>query len=402
MQLTRWRDRDLIKVVTGVRRCGKSTVLSLFRDQLRATGVAEEAIVTVNLEDPEQLARTPDHLSLYREVVGRLAPGVTTYVFLDEVQEIPDFERALDGLHLLPAVDLYVTGSNARLLSSELASLLAGRYVEIPLTPFSFAEYTAARRPGLADDPVLRPAVLASLFADYSRLGGFPYATALQPDLDLVRDYLLGLLNTALLKDVIIRHKVARADALRDVVAFVLDNAGNITSPKRISDTLTSTGRRIAPETVSGYLTALTESFIVYEARRFDIRGTRLLEHTAKYYAVDPGLRTALLGDRSRDVGHVLENIVYLELRRRYREVYVGSLGRSEVDFVVTGEDGPAYVQVAQTVADTAVLARELAPLAAVPGHYPRILLSADPGPVDHSGIRQLNVYDWLLDAPTA
>ncbi|MCL2423858.1 MAG: ATP-binding protein [Micrococcales bacterium] len=398
-RLARWRDRDVIKVVTGVRRCGKSSLLALFRDRLRAEGVRDEAIVTVNLEDPEQLARTPDHLSLYREVVARLAPGATTYVFVDEVQEVDQFERAVDGLHLRADVDLYVTGSNAHLLSGELATLLSGRYVEIGLLPLSFAEYVTARRPGLDDDPTLRQALLGSLFADFVRFGAFPYVTRLQPDIDLVRDYLLGILNTVLLKDIVARRKISRADTLRDVVAFMLDNVSNLTTPKKISDTLGSTGRRVAPETIAGYLAGLTESYVLYEARRYDIRGKRLLENTAKYYAVDTGLRTALLGDRPRDIGYLLENVVYLELRRRFAEVYVGKLGPAEVDFIAEdpADRSPVYLQVSHTVADPHVLARELATLKAVPAHYPRLLLTADPGTVDHDGIRQACVYDWLL-----
>jgi predicted AAA+ superfamily ATPase len=397
-RLAGWRDREVIKVITGVRRCGKSSLLALFRDRLRADGVTEEAIITINLEDPEQFARTPDHLSLYREVVARLAPGMTTYVFIDEVQEVADFERAIDGLHLRGDVDLYVTGSNAHLLSGELATLLSGRYVEIPLLPLSFAEYVTTRRPNLDDDPVLRPALLASLFADYVRFGAFPYVTQLQPEIALVRDYLLGILNTVLFKDVVVRRGVSRADTLRDVVAFMLDNVGNLTTPKKIADTLVSSGRKVAPETVTGYLEGLTQSYVLYEARRYDIRGKRLLENTAKYYTVDTGLRTALLGDRRRDDGHLLENVVYLEARRRFQDVYVGKMGPAEVDFVVTTSDGPVYLQVAATVNDPAVLERELAPLRAVPGHYRRILLTADPGTWDHDGIRQDCVYDWLLD----
>jgi predicted AAA+ superfamily ATPase len=206
-----------------------------------------------------------------------------------------------------------------------------------------------------------------------------------------------GMLNTALLKDVVVRRKIARADTLRDVVAFMLDNIGNLTTPKKIADTLASSGRRVAPETVTGYLAGLTESYVLYEARRYDIRGKRLLDNTAKYYAVDTGLRTALLGDRRRDMGHLLENIVYLELRRRFRDVYVGKLGPAEVDFVTDSPDGPTYIQVSQTVADRGVLDRELATLRSVPDHYPRLLLTADPGTTDHGGIRQACVYDWLL-----
>ncbi|MCL2668013.1 MAG: ATP-binding protein [Micrococcales bacterium] len=399
-RLARWRDQDVIKVVTGVRRCGKSSLLALFRDRLRAEGVSDDAIVAVNLEDPEQLARTPDHLSLYREVVGRLATGTTTYVFIDEVQEVDQFERAVDGLHLRDDVDLYVTGSNAHLLSGELATLLSGRYVEIGLLPLSFVDYVRARRPGLDDDPTLRQGLLASLFADFVRFGAFPYVTRLQPDIDLVRDYLTGILNTALLKDVVARRKIARADTLRDVVAFMLDNVANLTTTKKIADTLTSSGRRVAPETVAGYLTGLTDSYVLYEARRYDIRGKRLLENTAKYYAVDTGLRTAVLGDRPRDDGHLLENVVYLELRRRFAEVYVGKLGPTEVDFIAHDpiDRSPVYIQVAHTVTDPHVLARELATLTAVPAHYPRLLLTADLGTVDHDGIRQTCVYDWLLD----
>jgi len=396
-RLEQWRDRDVIKVVTGVRRCGKSSLLALFRENLRRSCVPESTIISINLEDPEQFASMPDHLSLYREVVGRLTPETMNYVFIDEVQEIEHFERAVDGLHLRTDVDLYITGSNARLLSSELATLLSGRYVEIQMLPLSFSEYVNARQPDLTEDPLLRKAVTQQLFTDYQRLGSFPYSTTLQPDVELVRDYLLGILNTALLKDIVARHRIARADILSDVVAFVLDNVGNITSANRISDALTSRGRRTAPETIAGYLAAMAESFVVYEARRYDIKGKRLLENSAKYYAVDTGLRTALLGDRHRDTGHILENVVYLELRRRFRDVRVGSLGSTEVDFVAQSAAGPAYFQVCETVTTPTVLERELAPLRAIRDHYPRWMLTGDPGSVDHDGISQINVVDWLL-----
>jgi predicted AAA+ superfamily ATPase len=394
--LRRWQDRQVIKVVTGVRRCGKSTVLRMFADQLRGDGVPEGNVVAVNLEDPELAGLLNDHVALYDHIRAQLAPSGTTYVFLDEIQHADQFERVVDGLFISDGVDLYVTGSSSRLLSGSLASLLTGRYVEHRLLPLSFAEFVASQHPaGPRGSWPLR-----DLYDRFTRWGGFPFVLGLDTD-DDVRQYLEGVIDTILLRDVARAAKVADTGRLRAVTEFIFDNIGNLASIKRISDTLTSAGRPIARQTVDGYLTALAEAFLVYPARRWDVRGGRLLESGEKHYVVDVGMRRALLGARPVDAGRVLENVVYLELLRRPGRVSVGKLDASEVDFVVESEAGTTYIQVSANVDDPATLERELAPLRAVPGYHPRLLLTLDrEPPQSYDGIRRIGALDWLLDAP--
>lgn len=391
--LRRWRDRPLIKVVTGVRRCGKSTLLELFRRELLAEGIPPDQIVAMNLESPDDARLAPSHLALYDHVVSRLNPNGTTYVFIDEVQLIEGFEKAINGLNLLDQVDVYVTGSNASLLSGELATLLSGRSVEIPLSPFSFGEYLAGRR---QRDPATSP---DRAFLDFSRSGSFPLTVSLLPDVDAISDYLDGVLNTVLIKDVMVRQGVRDAQALRDVTAFFLENVGNQTSLRRVVNTLESAGRKPSPNTVERYLTGLLDAFILYPLRAYDTKGLRHLDTPAKYYAVDPGLRAAVTRRPSDDVGHVLENIVFLELRRRYRNLWMTRSGGGEIDFVASDETGFTYFQVAATVREQATRERELAPLLAVKDHSPKWLLTLDPDPpMAHEGIQQRYVVDWLLE----
>ena len=390
--LRRWRDRPVIKVVTGVRRCGKSTLLELFRDDLRADGVPEDRIVSLNLERLADATLAPHYQGLHDTVTARLQPTGTTYVFIDEVQLVPGFEKAIDSLHLDPRIDLYVTGSNATLLSGELATLLSGRYVELSLQPLAFSEFLIGRR---AADPTIS---VERAYQEYSRWGGFPFVTRLIPDDDAVADYLDGILNTVLVKDVMVRQKVSSALALRDLVAYLMSNVGSPTSLRRISNTLTSAGRRPSPNTVENYLTGLLDAYILYPLRPFDVRGLRHLDTPAKYYAVDPGLRAAAVGLRGGDVGHILENVVFLELRRRHKTLWAGRSGEHEIDFVAQEGALTTYYQVAATVRDRETLARELRPLRSIADHHPKVLLTldADP-PITHGGIQQLNVIDWLL-----
>ncbi|MDR0989844.1 MAG: ATP-binding protein [Propionibacteriaceae bacterium] len=387
--LRRWRDHDLIKVVTGVRRCGKSTLFQIFQNELRASGVPDDHIVNINLEDPTTAAITTDYLTFYQHVIDQLPPQGMTYVFVDEVQRLPEFEKAADGLHLRPQVDLYLTGSNANLLSSDLATLLSGRYVELDLLPLSFAEFVSAHPTNLAK---------ADLFQRYLDSGGFPYVTRLGDDTTAISEYLTGLINTILIKDVAIRQKISNASRLSRIVDYMADNIGNLTTLKKISDTLTSLGQKVSQPTVENYLRGLEDAYLLYPGPRFDIRGKRRLEVNQKYYLVDTGLRRALLGRSSPDTGRVLENVVFLQLLRQAKSLYVGKLGSAEVDFVVEYADRTEYVQVCQTVTAPETLARELAPLQAIPDYYPRTLLTLDPGTFTHAGINQFNIVDWLLN----
>ena len=383
------RDKQVIKVVTGIRRCGKSTLFELYQEHLLQNGVKPEQITAFNLEDGDY-AEIEDSKALYGLVKARLLSDRMNYIFLDEVQRVSDFQKAVDGLFIKKNCDVYITGSNAYLLSGELATLLSGRYVEIKMLPLSFKEYVSAFPENSSID---------RLYQDYIHNSSFPYALELNRQKD-IRQYLSGIYDSIVLKDIIARRRFPDIAMLQSVVRFLFDNIGNLCSTKKIADTMTSAGRKIAVHTVEKYLTSLTDSFIFYRVGRYDIKGKQYLKTGDKYYAADIALRYNVLGNKKADDGHILENIVYLELLRRGYEVYVGKVGSAEVDFIAIGEEGEEYYQVAYTVidADGRTLARELAPLDAISDHNPKYLLTMDLGPmVSHNGIRQINVLDWLL-----
>ncbi len=387
--LLRWKDRDVIKVVTGLRRCGKSTALKLAQQALVESGVDEGSIVSIDLERMGFAApSTPQEL--YDYAVARIS-SPSCYVFIDEPQRIKGFERAVDALYAREDCDVYVTGSNSGLLSSELATLLTGRYVEFRLLPLSFAEYRDARA-ALADG-----ADDTELLNRYLSLGGMPYASLL-PTED-VSEYLDGVLNTILVKDVATRHPRISMPVLRALLAFLADNVGNRFSFKTIADTLTANGSKVSPTTVGEYLDALMECYLVFKADPYDAKGRRLLQQGGKYYLGDLGFRHLLLGRDGSDLGHRVENVVYLELLRRYRTARVGRVGHLEIDFVAEREGKPHYYQVALSVLDEATLRRELRPLELLGDAYPKTLLTLDRiGVTDHNGIEQRNLVDWLLE----
>jgi predicted AAA+ superfamily ATPase len=387
--LIRFRDKQLIKVVTGIRRCGKSTLFELYQDYLRADGVSDRQILSVNLEDGE-FADIETGRQLYAYVNERLLSDQMMYIFLDEVQRVFDFQKAADSLYVKKNCDIYITGSNAYLLSGELATLLSGRYVEIKMLPLSFKEYVSAFPEGTGVD---------RLYTDYIQNSGFPYALEFHHPKDR-RQYLQGIYDTVVLKDIIARRKYPDVEMLQSVVRFMFHNIGNICSTKSISDTMTSAGRKISVHTVESYLSSLTDSFILYKIGRYDIKGKQHLKTGDKYYAADAGLRYALLGAQKADHGHILENVVFLELLRRGYKVSVGKTGNAEVDFVAVGDEGEEYYQVAYTLtdADGHTLKRELAPLEAIKDHNPKRLLTMDHTPLtSHNGIKQINALDWLL-----
>lgn len=386
--LIAFRDKHLIKVVTGIRRCGKSTLFELYEEYLLQNGVKPEQIIAYNLEAGEY-ADIEDSKALYKLVSDRLLPDEMNYIFLDEVQRVTDFQKAVDALFIKKNCDVYITGSNAYLLSGELATLLSGRYVEIKMLPLSFKEFLLAHPEDRNID---------RLYQDYIHNSSFPYALELSRPKD-IRQYLDGIYDSIVLKDIVARRRISDVDMLRSVTRFLFDNIGNICSTKKIADTMTSAGRKIAVHTVEKYLEALTESFIFYRVGRYDVKGKQYLKTGDKYYAADIGLRCSVLGNKKADDGHILENVVYLELLRRGYEVYIGKVGAAEVDFIAIGEEGEEYYQVAYTVidADGKTLERELAPLEAVKDHNPKYLLTMDYGPlISHNGIKQINVLDWL------
>lgn len=386
--LIRFKDKHLIKVVTGIRRCGKSTLFELYQEYLLQAGVEKTQIISINLEEG-QYFDAEDYRDLYTLVAGRLLPDRMNYIFLDEVQQIKDFQKAVDALYVRKNCDVYITGSNAYLLSGELATLLSGRYVEIRMLPLSFREYAGVNGEKRIDQ----------LYQEYLHRSSFPYALELENSKD-VQQYLDGIYNSIIVKDIIARRRIGDVEMLKSVARFLFDNIGNMTSAKKIADTMTSAGRKISVHTVENYLDALTESFIFYQAGRYDIKGKQHLKTGDKYYAADIGLRYHVLGAKKADLGHILENIVYLELLRRGYEVYVGKVGTAEVDFIAIGEEGEEYYQVAYTVidADGKTLERELAPLNSIADHNPKYLLTMDYSPmISHNGIRQIYALDWLL-----
>lgn len=387
--LCSFREKQLIKVVTGIRRCGKSTLFELYQEYLRNDGVAPEQIISINLEDGDY-ADIEDGKALYHIVKERLLPDRMNYIFLDEVQCASNFQKAVDALFIKKNCDVYITGSNAYLLSGELATLLSGRYVEIKMLPLSFKEYVSAYPEKSSAD---------RLYQDYIHNSSFPFTLEMKRQKD-IRQYLAGLLDSIVLKDIVARKRFQDISMLQSVVRFLFDNIGNMCSTKKIADTMASAGRKISVHTVESYLSALTGSFIFYQVGRYDIKGKQYLKTGDKYYTADIGLRYTALGTKKADEGHILENVVYLELLRRGYEVYVGKVGSAEVDFIAIGDEGEEYYQVAYTVidADGGTLARELAPLDAINDHNPKYLLTMDFGPlISHNGIKQINVLDWLL-----
>ena len=385
-KLKRWKDKDLIKVITGIRRCGKSTLFELYIDYLKTQGIKDNHIISINLENPDN--EFEDYKELYNYVKEQIKDKEQYYVFLDEIQNVKEFQKAVDGLYIIKNVDVYITGSNAYLLSGELATLLTGRYIEIKMYPLSFAEYLNYYEKD-ADE---------KMYLNYINQSSFPYALKLDEESE-IDDYLDALYNTIILKDVAQRRKIADTSMLRTVAKFMFDNIGNCLSIKKIADTLTSDGRSISVHTVENYLDALTECYMFNKVPRFDVKGKQYLQSGEKYYATDVTMRYAILGRRNLDVGRILENIVYLELIRRGYKVYIGKTGEKEIDFVAENKDGFTYFQVAYTTREQTTLERELAPLQEVKDHYPKYILTMDIDPIaDFDGIKKVNVLDWLVE----
>lgn len=382
------KDKKIIKVVTGVRRCGKSKLLEMYRKWLLEQGVEEERIVSINFEDLDFEDLT-DYKKLHTYLKEHLVKDNMTYIFLDEIQNVEQFPKVVDSLYIKDNVDIYITGSNAHMLSSEIATLLSGRYIQIEMLPLSFKEYMIST--GSMNDRGIK-------YVDYLQNSSFPYTLELEGQSDEIRSYLEGLYNTIVVKDIINHSKISEPMMLKSILKFIFDNIGNSLSSKKIADTMTSSGRRIDTRTVEKYLDALTESYIIYQAKRYNIKGKQYLKTLEKYYVVDIGLRLMLLGSKQIDAGRILENIVYLELLRRGYDVYVGKVDEFEVDFVAQNGKGTTYFQVALSVRDEKTLERELRSLRAIKDHYPKILLTMDDDPeVHYDGIRRINARDWLL-----
>jgi predicted AAA+ superfamily ATPase len=385
------RDVNLIKVLTGVRRCGKSTVMQMFRDYLISENVGENQIIFMNFEDLENHKWINDFEGLYYHIVNQLDLSKPCYVFLDEVQQVKEFERLVDGLYVKSNIDVYITGSNAYILSSELGTLLTGRYISIHILPFSFKEFL------LTQIDISRTDLL---FAKYIDTGGMPGIFDLPKN--SVKGYIQDLIQNIIQKDVLMRNKWRNEEHFYKATAFLFDSIGSIISPKKITNTLKTNNKlSISHNTVDNYINALVEAFLFYKVKRFDLRGKGLLMTQEKYYTVDLGLKKYFLGDKiNLDLGHNLENIVYLELLRRGNQINIGKAGNTEIDFVVRKSNGEQeYIQVAWTTKEQSTFEREVRPFELVNDFNRRILLTADIEPVTtYKGIMKKNVIDWLLE----
>ena len=392
--LIRQREKQIIKVVTGVRRCGKSTLFEIYRDYLLDNGVESTQIISLNFEDIEY-EDLRDYKRLYEYVKERLAPDKMNYIFFDEIQHVEQYQKTVDSLFLRENCDVYITGSNAYFMSGELATLLTGRYAELAMMPLSFKEFCA----GLEEDE--KQLSLNEKFQRYITVGSFPYVLKYGYGVQEAKEYMQGIYHTILLNDVVKRLKISDVNMLEDVTRFMLFNIGNRTSPTTIANTMTSKQKKIDPKTVDRYIRGLTDSLLFYEARRYNIRGKEFLSTMNKYYAADMGMRNMLVQGSSSDVGHILENLVYLELKRRGFEVYVGQLGADgEIDFVTMKDGKRAYYQVAASTLDEEVLKRELAPLNNIKDNYPKYLLTIDElfEDMNYDGVQKLNVLKWFLE----
>ena len=395
--LKMWREEKVIKVVTGIRRCGKSTLLTMYRDHLLETGVQQEQIVFINFEDID-FEELQDYKKLYSYLKDRLHKDRYTYIFLDEVQKVEGFEKVVDSLHIKDNVDIYITGSNSNLLSGELATLLSGRYIEISMLPLSFAEYCQLNS-GTDND---------TLFAEYMQNGGMPYISVMDRNREKSDMYLEGIYNTIIINDIEERQKRRESDPtkrkvtdialLKNIAKFLAGSVGSLISVKSISDYIVSTGRKVSANTVADYIEALTESFVFYPVERYDVLGKQLLKTNQKYYIVDMGIRRHLLPRKNYDLGFSLENIVYLELLRRGYKVNIGKVGLTEVDFVAEKNDRIWYYQVTASLTDENTFHREITPLRNISDNYAKTIITLDRFTLgDYDGIEVVNAVDWLL-----
>lgn len=383
--LIKLKDKKIIKVVTGIRRCGKSTLFDLYKKYLLDNDVSENQIISINFEDPNS-TNFEDWRELFNSIQNRLINSKMNYIFLDEVQVVPQFEKVVDGLFIKDNVDIYITGSNSYMFSGELATYLTGRYMQIHMLPLSFKEYLEYY--GSED--------VDKKYNYYINNGGFPYLVNLNNDEELIRNYLSGVYNTVILKDVVYRNNIKDNMILDSIIKFVFSNIGQLVSTNKIANTLVSNNRNCSVNTVESYLSYLVDSYILYKITRYDIKGKEYLKTGDKYYVCDLGLRKYLLGS-VKDFGSILENVIFLELKRRNYDIYIGKYDDSEVDFVVKNNDGIKYIQVALSVRDENTLARELTPLKSINDNYPKYIISLDPESVDHEGIKQISAIDFLM-----
>ena len=398
--LVKSKDRQIIKVVSGVRRCGKSTLFEIYKDFLLENGVEKNQIISINFEDMDYEELT-DYKKLYEYIKSKMIGDKKNYIFLDEIQHVDKFEKVVDSLFIKENTDLYITGSNAYFMSSELATLLSGRYIELKMLPLSFKEYYQAKleyeKMEQKENRISK--TLIQYYNEYIVNSSFPYTLQLDSDLKNIHEYLSGIYNSVLLKDIVARLKISDVMRLESVVKYIFDNIGNLTSLSKIANTLTSMGRKTDAKTIEKYIRGLTDSLLVHEVSRYNIKGKEFLSTLSKYYVTDLGLRQMILGNRNIDMGHILENVIYLELLRRKGNVYVGQFDKNEIDFVVINSNEIEYYQVALTVLDENTLKRELDAFKNIKDNYPKYLITLDDVMVntDYDGIKVVNALEWLL-----
>ncbi|ERL25656.1 MULTISPECIES: ATP-binding protein [unclassified Leptotrichia] len=399
--LVKSKDRQIIKVVSGVRRCGKSTLFEIYKDFLLENGVAKNQIISINFEDMDYEELT-DYKKLYEYIKSKMIGDKKNYIFLDEIQHVDKFEKVVDSLFIKENTDLYITGSNAYFMSSELATLLSGRYIELKMLPLSFKEYYQAKleyeKMEQKENRISK--TLIQYYNEYIVNSSFPYTLQLDSDLKNIHEYLSGIYNSVLLKDIVARLKISDVMRLESVVKYIFDNIGNLTSLSKIANTLTSMGRKTDAKTIEKYIRGLTDSLLVHEVSRYNIKGKEFLSTLSKYYVTDLGLRQMILGNRNIDMGHILENVIYLELLRRKGNVYVGQFDKNEIDFVIVNSNEIEYYQVALTVLDENTLKRELDAFKNIKDNYPKHLITLDDVMVntDYDGIKVVNALEWLLE----
>lgn len=394
-KLRSWKDEQVIKVVTGIRRCGKSTLLKQYQELLKQEGIQEAQVISINFEELE-FEELLDYKKLYAYIKERMQPNQKNYIFLDEIQRVDSFEKVVDSLYVKENTDIYITGSNAYMLSSDLATLLTGRYVEISMLPLSFREYCAITK---TDGE--------TAFSEYMKNGGFPYIAVMDKTTEKVTAYLEGIYNTVIVKDIEERQnrrekdpdrrKITDITLLKSIAKFLASVIGSPVSVRSVTDYLISSGRKVSPNTVDDYISALTDSFIFYAVDRFDIVGKQILKANKKLYMVDLGLRNHILSKKHYDLGFSLENIVYFELLRRGYKVNIGKVGSTEVDFVAVKQDETIYFQVTADMTAETTFEREMKPLQSIQDNYEKIVLTLDRYTLgNYEGIKVIHALDWL------
>jgi predicted AAA+ superfamily ATPase len=387
-KLIRLKDKDFIKVVTGIRGCGKTTLLTQYKHYLIDQGIKVERIISINFDDFIN-RELKDIDALYNYITPLLSDADMDYIFLDRVQEVPNFEEVVNSLYRKNNTDIYITGSNSHLLSGELSTYLTGRYVKIEMMTLSFSEYTNLDAKNIN---------LEREYQEYITKGGFPAVKTLSLKDNQVTEALSSILETIISRDIMQRNKFRDKRKLEDVLSFIMNNIGNELSISKIANTMTSDGRKISNATVESYISEFLNSYLLYRVQRYDIKGKQYLKSLEKYYVADIGLRNTLVGNKNTDIGHILEKIIYLELKKRYQSVYVGKEGIVEIDFVVSNPQSVLYFQVAATLRDKKTRERELRSLNQIKDHNRKYILTLDNDPITTvDGIIIMNALDWLI-----